>query len=447
MKIIIAGAGEVGFHLAKMLAHESHDITLIDFDEAKLNYAESHIDVQVVSGNASSIQLLKDCGIGEADLLIAATSIENTNIIVSILGKKLGAARTIARINNPEFQSDENTGYMNDLGIDVMVFPEYLAAKDIHRLIRRSALTDSFEFGEGRLSLTGIVLEDSSELVGKNLIQLASELPKSIQFTLVAVSRNNQTIIPRGDTFLKAQDHVYFISMPECIGDIIKLAGKEKVEVKNVMILGGGLIGRLLAQRIEQKYSVKLVEADKAKCFRLADTLSDTLVIHGDGRDVELLEEEGISDMDAFISVTGNSETNIISCLVAKNHGVKRTIALVENIEYISLSQNIGIDTLINKKLIAVHDIFRFVREGQVEHVTSLHGIESEILEFIVPDNSRITRNPIRALNFPRLAVIAGIVRGRKSYIASGDFEIQGGDHVVVFTIPKAIHEVEKFFK
>jgi len=356
MRIIIAGAGEVGFHVAKMLANEDHDIVIIDVNEERLSHTESHIDVGTLRGNAVSIRLLEEAGVKHADLLISATSSEETNITTAIIGKHLGAKRTIARISNPEFQIEKEKLDMQMLGIDAMVFPEDLAAKEIFRLIELSSATDSFEFGDGKLTLTGMIVEKHAPIVGKSLIEAVKMIPE-IQFTVVAIQRNNRTIIPRGDTHFQQGDHIYFISNPSCIQHIIRLTGQSGVQIKNIMILGGGLIGRLFAKMIEKHYNVRLIELNKDKCFSLAEELKETLVIHGDGSNVELLEEEGIEDMDAFIAVTGDSETNIISCLVAKNHGVQRAIALVENIDYISLSQNIGIDTLINKKMIAIRHI------------------------------------------------------------------------------------------
>lgn len=446
MKIIIAGAGEVGFHLAKMLSHEDHDIVLIDKDDERLAHAESHIDVSVIKGNALSISLLEEIGIKDADLLIAATSSEETNITVAIIGKHLGAKRTIVRISNPEFQNSKSKLDVSELGIDSMVFPEDLAAKEIFRLIKMSSLTDSFEFGGGKLSLTGLKIEDEAPIVGKSLVE-AAKIDPNLKFTAVAVQRKNKTIIPRGDTTFKANDHAYFISHSGCVNNLIEFAGKELYQIKNIMILGGGLIGKVFAKMVQDKYHVKLIEKDKNKCFDLAEELVHTMVIHGDGSNVEFLEEEGIEEMDAFISVTGDSETNIISCLVAKNHSVKRTIALVENIDYISLSQDIGIDTLINKKMITINEIFRHVREGRVEALTSLHGVESEVLEFIVHGACKIKGVPIKKLKFPREAIIAGVVRGDESFIANGDTHIESGDRVVVFTRPSAVHKVEKFFK
>lgn len=446
MKIIIAGAGEVGFHVAKMLAHEEHDIVLIDREEERLSHAETHIDVGVIKGNALSIKLLEEAGVKDSDLVIAATSSEETNMSVAILAKHLGAARTICRISNPEFQERTEAINMHQLGIDSMVFPEDLAARELHRLIEKSALTDSFEFGDGKLWLIGVVLTDDAPFNGLNLIEAVQQNPQ-VKFTVVAIQRNGKTIVPRGNSEFRANDHIYVIIHPECLEEMLRLAGKKPVTIRNIMVLGGGLIGKEFAKRVQKDFNVKLIEENREKCFDLADELDKTMILNGDGSNVEFLEEEGIEDMDAFVAVTGDSETNIISCLVAKNHGVKRTIALVENIDYISLSQNIGIDTLINKKMITINNIFRHVREGRVEALTSIHGIGSEVLEFVVHNECQIAETPVKKLQFPRGAIIAGVIRGEESFIANGETTIRDGDRVVVFTLPGSVHQVEKFFK
>ncbi|GAB4416654.1 MAG: Trk system potassium transporter TrkA [Bacteroidia bacterium] len=446
MRIIIAGAGEVGFHVAKMLSNEEHDIILIDKSEDRLSYVASHLDVGTLRGNAMSIRLLEGAGVQDADLLIAATSEEATNITTAVIAKHLGVRRTIVRISNPEFQLEKEKVDMARLGIDFMVFPEDLAAREVYRLIKLSALTDSFEFGNGHLTLTGMVVEPQADLVGKNMIE-AARIDPQLEFTAVAIQRNNRTLIPRGDTVIRSGDHAYFISKPGCIDRLMSMAGKIPFDIRNIMVLGGGLIGREFAKLTQDRYKVKLIEMNKDRCFQLADELPATLVVHGNGGNVEFLEEEGIGEMDAFVALTGDSEANIISCLVAKNRGVNRTIALVENIDYISLSQNIGIDTLINRKVITINNIFRHVREGKVEAITSLHGVESELLEFSVHAQCRILGVPIKKLSFPRDAIIAGVIRDEDGFIANGNTTIEEGDRVVVFTLPGAIHQVEKFFK
>ncbi|MEL7006621.1 MAG: Trk system potassium transporter TrkA, partial [Bacteroidota bacterium] len=352
MRIIIAGAGDVGYHLAKLLAYEEQDITLIDQNGETLNQAASNIDVHTIKGNSTSYRVLEEANIHNVDLLIAVTSSEETNITTCIIGKHLGAKRTISRIENIEYLQNKEKLDLKDLGIDEIISPESLAAKEIKRLLKEIALTDTFDFDEGKLSLVGVNIDQHSQLRNKTLVETA-HLNPSADFITVAILRNNETIIPHGDNKFMEGDHAYFIAQPDGIDKVISLSGRQKHGVKNIMILGGSKVGYHAAKRLSRKFKIKLIESDREKCFELADELKNVMVICGDGRDVELLEEEGIADMDAFIAVTGNSETNIISCLVAKNHGVKKTISLVENIDYIHLSQNIGVDTMINKKLIA----------------------------------------------------------------------------------------------
>jgi trk system potassium uptake protein len=446
MKIVIAGAGEVGFHLAKMLSTEAQDIYLIDQDAERLRYADNHIDVITHKGDATSIKVLEDVNIKNADLIIAVTSHQEANLIAAILGKKLGAKRAIARVKNYEYLSKKNKIDFEELGIDALFSARELASKEIVRLIKQSALTDNFDFGGGKLSLIGITLDSRCALIN-NSISSTQYLNVDMDFMPVAILRDNKTIIPRGTTILKKGDHVYFLTVPEKIDYILKITGKENADIKNIMILGGSIMGELAAEMLQDKYDVKLVEHDKNRCLELIERLPNTLIVNADGRNVETLEEEDLSDMDAFIAVTGNSETNIISCLVAKNHGVKKTIASVENVDYINLSQSIGVDTLINKKLIAVNNIFRYIRQGEVENIATLHGVDAEIIEFTILPKTLITKKPIKDLKFPKNAIIGGVIRGNDVFIPNGDFQIKENDQVVVVAFEEAIHDIEEFFK
>ena len=446
MKIIIAGAGEVGFHLAKLLATESQDIVLIDIQSEKLEYAQNHLDVITIRGDSTSFKVLQEAGIEDANLLIAVTSAGDTNITTCIIGKKLGAKRTIARIRNMEYLVNKSVLDFKDLGIDELISPESLAAREIKRLLKESAVTDSFEFEDGKLSFLGLQIDKNAPLIHKTVSETASLNPES-NFIIAAIHRNGQTIIPRGNTRFELNDQAYFIAQAGGVDSVLNYTGKKRIEIKNIMILGGSRTGVHAARRLSKIYNIKLIELDKDKSFELADALPDVLVINGDGTNAELLEEEGISQMDAFIALTGNSETNILSCLVAKNRGVAKTIAMVENIEYINLSHNIGLDTMINKKLIAANFIFRYIRKGEVISLTGIHGVDAEILEFKVPEGSKVTKKRIKELDFPKSAVIGGVIRDDTGYITLGDFQIIPNDRVVVFTLTKSIHEVEQFFK
>lgn len=446
MRIIIAGAGDLGFHLAKLLAYEEQDIIVIDQDNQALEHASNHLDVHTIKGSSTSISTLEEANISKADLLIAVTSNEDTNITTCIIGKSLGAKKTVARVSNIEFLHQRDKLDLKTIGIDEIISPESLAAKEIKRLLKESALTDTFEFEKGMLSMVGITVDEHSELRDKTLTE-AAYLNPDHNFTTIAILRDNRTIIPHGENKFLLNDHAYFIAEPSGIDRVMSLAGKERIDIKNIMILGGSKVGINTARNLSKKYNIKLIEMDKEKCFHLADVLTDTMIINGDGRDIDLLKEEGIDRMDAFIAVTGNSETNIISSLVAKNNGVRKTIAAVENMDYIHLSQSIGVDTLINKKLIAANFIFRYIRKGQVLNLTSIHGVDAEVLEFEVNPDSKITRQELRNLNFPKTAIIGGVIRKGIGHTVRGSFTFEPKDRVVVLSKSECIHTVEGFFK
>ena len=448
MKIIIAGAGDVGYHLAKLLAYEEQEIVLIDLNKEKLAFASNHLDVATIHGNSTSYKTLEDADIFNADLLISVTSSEEANLTTAIIGKHLGAKKTIARIQNVEYLFDKEKLDLKNLGIDELISPESLAAREIKRLLKDLAITDTFDFDEGRLTLVGVIIGKESPILEKTMSEV-THLNPDHNFLTVAILRQNETIIPHGNNRFKEGDHAYFIAQPEGVEKVLSLSGNttEVKSVKNIIIVGGSKVGYHAARRLSEDYKVKLIEKDKEKCFELADKLKKVLVINGDARDINLLEEEGLSNMDVFIAVTGNSETNIISCLAAKNHQVRKTIALVENTDYIHLSQNIGVDTMINKKLIAANFIFRYVREGNVISLTGIHGVDAEVLEFIVKAGSKITEREIKDLGFPQNAIIGGVVRDGKGYTVSGDFQLRPMDRAVVLCRGTCIHEVEQYFK
>ncbi|RIA08738.1 trk system potassium uptake protein TrkA [Flavobacteriaceae bacterium MAR_2010_72] len=448
MKIIIAGAGEVGFHLAKLLSYESQEITLIDINKDNLSYANDHLDIKVIKGDVTSIAILKEARINVAELFIAVTSSETTNITACVLAKQLGAKRTIARISNSEFIDQKEEVGFTKFGIDELISPESLAAAEIELLLNQYGFNDSYEFEDGALTMLSLRLSRTATFVDKTVKEAAQVFPE-LHFVPIAIQRfgTQYTIIPRGDTQFKEGDKVVFITSKGGDEELFELSGKVKTELKNVMILGGSKIGYKTTKDLcNSKFNVKLIESDREIAFELAEELPNALVLNGDGRNVELLDEENISEMDAFISVTGNSETNIMSCLVAKSRGVKKTIALVENMDYYQLSQSIGIDTLINKKLLAANNIFRYIRKGEVVAMTKLNNMNAELLEFVVNSKSKITLKHIKDLQFPRSAIIGGVIRNGKGIIPLGDFKIEIGDRVVVCCLPRSITEVEKFF-
>ncbi|MEP0131388.1 MAG: Trk system potassium transporter TrkA [Eudoraea sp.] len=448
MRIIIAGAGEVGFHLAKLLSYESQNITLIDSNKESLTYADTHLDIKVLKGDATSISVLSEAKVESSDLVIGVTSSETTNITLCLLAKQMGCKKTIARISNIEFLDNRELIKFSEMGIDELISPEELAATEIQLLLNQSAFFDTYEFEAGALMMVGVTLPKGAPFIGKSVKDAANIFP-GLHFMPIAMQRvgTQFTLIPRGDTVFKDKDQVYFVTDKEGVDDLYKLTGKKKEEIKNVMILGGSKVGFNAARDLcAKKFNVKLIEKNKEKAFDISDSLANVLVINGDGRNVELLDEESLESMDAFIAVTGNSETNIMSCLMARSKNIKKTIALVENMDYFQLSQSIGVDTLINKKLLAANNIFRYIRRGEVVALTRLNNLNAEILEFEVKATSKVNGKIIRELEFPREAIIGGIVRDGIGNTALGNFRIEEGDRVVVCCLPDSIPKIERLF-
>lgn len=445
MKIVIAGAGEIGQYLAKMLIKESHDIIVIDVDEKRLHALESGLDIMTYKGSCSSLQVLTDVEINKADLFIAVTHSEEINIMAAVFAKRLGVKKTVVRIDNMEYLEPKNKSHFISLGIDRMIYPEYIAAKEVVGLIKQTGTSEIFEFSDGKLTLFVVKLDKNAPIINKTLSE-AFSLSKEHNYRAVAITRNDVTIIPKGNDMLLDGDLVYVITNPSGVKSLMKYAGKKRFDIENVMIMGGSRIGRKVARSLETYLNVKIIEIDSQKCELLADEFSNSLVINGDARDIELLKEEGIDKMDAFVAVTGNAEANILSCILAKRYGVKRTIAEVENLDYIEIAKQMGIDTIINKKLSAASRIYTFTMKAEVSSIKCLTGNSAEILEFIVHNNSLVTKNKLKDIHFPKGALIGGVVRGRKSFIATGETQIKANDKVVVFVLPPDISKVEVFF-
>ncbi|NND77944.1 MAG: Trk system potassium transporter TrkA [Flavobacteriales bacterium] len=444
MRIIIAGAGDVGFHLAKLLALENHDITLIDVDREKLEYISKHLDVRTIKGSSTSLKTLKNANIERTKLLISVTSSEEVNFTTAVLGKRLGAERTVARISNVEFLYNRDEPFMKEIGIDEVISPVTLAAREIKRLITHAALTDHFQFERGKLSLMGIKIEEESPLNGKILSDV---IPLSERkFCNVAILRNNETLIPDENSRFHTNDHAYFVACPAGEEKVINLATHSSLNIKRIMILGGSNVGYHASRILGKRYKVKLVDHDRKRCEQIAEELGNVLVINGDPQDIDLLKEEGIEEMDAVIAVSQNSETNIISCLLAKNLGVAKTISLVENIDYIQLSQSVGVDTMINKKLIAANFIFRYIRKGDVLALASIHGSDCEVLEFEVKKGNKIQDKTVGELDFPEGAIIGGVIRRGEGQVPDEGFVFQERDHIVILSKPQCIHQVESYF-
>ena len=452
MKIVIAGAGEVGSHLAKMLNNETNEVTVIDERQDRLDALAAITDVITVLGNPSTIGTLHEAGVSNADLFIAVNPSESqdVNIVSAMLAKKLGSKKATARINNEEFLSYENKYLFTEMGIDLLFYPEKIAAGEIVDLLKRTATTDSLEFARGKLQVAVFKLEEESELIGMNMAEFSAvAATEGLKFRVVAISRNDETIIPKFDTKFKYHDLVFIISKREGMDMLMKYIGKENIEVKNLMILGGSPIGEMVAKQLSRQLdSIKLIEMNKEKCMDLSEKLpSNVVVVNGDGRNSDMLLEESIREYDAFVAVTNNSETNILACVAAKSLGVPRTIAEVENLEYIRLAESMGVDAVINKKLITAGRIFKFTLSSKVRFIKYMSGTKAEVLEYIVSPDSAITRHMLKDMNFPKNAIVGGVIRGNESFIAVGDTQIQAYDRVAVFALPEAVKEVDKFFK
>jgi trk system potassium uptake protein len=445
MRIIIAGAGEVGTHLAKMLSNENHEIVLIDTEEDRLKPVDSSLDVLTYVGSATSINILQEVLQKKTDLFIAVTHGEDTNITSSILAKRLGAIKTIARIDNLDYLEHSTLEFFKSLGIDSLIYPELIAAREVLSLLHETGTTEFMEFCGGKLAMYVQKLDENAPILNKSLEEIAIT-NSTDKYRAVAIKRNEKTIIPRGNESFLLGDLVFVISTNEGIDEMMASSGKENFEAKSIMILGGSRIGKHVALYMQKTCEVKLIDSDPERCEALSEILENTLIINGDCRNVDLLEQEGIAKMDAFVAVTGNSETNILSCLLAKKLGVKRTIAEVENMEYINLAENTGIDTIINKKISAASRIFRHTTNPNVTQVKYMTGTEAEVIEFNVPENSKITKGTLRSADFPKDAIVGGGTRDGIPFIATGDTIIKANDKVVVFTLPTAYEKISKFF-
>jgi len=444
MNIIIAGAGEVGRHLAKMLSRENHDIVVLDTNEEVLNSLNSNHDLMTLSGSPTSIEKIKEAGASSADLFIAVTPEESQNLTACILATKLGAKKTVARIDNPEYLQEQHKAFFEQLGIDSLIYPEALAAKEIFNSIKRPWARQWYEFCDGRMILIGVKVRTGAPILEKALSDI---FVNENDFRIAVINRNGSTIIPSGKDKLLPGDLVYFITLPEAIERIRKMSGKEDIHVHNVMILGGSRIAVKTTQLLPDSYKIKILEKDKGRSEWLTDkTDSGTMVILGDGRDMELLEAEGLDNMDAFISLSGNAETNILSCLAAKRHNVRRTIAEVENMDYIPLAENLDIGMIINKKLIAASHIYQMMLDADVTNVKSLTFADAEVAEFKVAPDARITKRLVKDLKLPENISLGGLVRNKKGMMIYGNTQIQENDHVVVFCPSSSIKHIEKFF-
>ena len=452
MRIVIEGAGEVGSHLAKMLSTEANEITVIDEDEARLSHLAMVADVVTMPGKPSSIRTLKAASVEKADLFIAVNPFtsQDVNIVSALLAKQLGCPKVCARIDSEEFLSYENKYLFTEMGIDMMFYPERIAASEIVDLLKRTASTESMDFARGRLQMAVFKLEEDSPLLDMKLAEFGAAISTDeLQFRVVAVSRGTETLMPRPDMRFKYHDLVFIITKREGLEPIMNFLGKSNIEVGKLMILGASQIGGMVAKSLSKQLdTIKVIDIDRKRCLELSEQTDDNvIVVQGDGRNSDLLLEENIKEYDAFVSVTGNDEANILACVVARQFGVPRTIAQVENLEYVKLAEDMGVDAIINKKLITAGRIFKMTLSSKVRFVKYMNGTDAEVLEYIVAPGSKITKYALKDLQFPQNAIIGGVIRGKEAFIAVGDTRIEAYDRVAVFALPSAVKEVDKFFK
>ena len=452
MKIIISGAGEVGSHLAKMLRNEANDICVIDSNQQRLTALSETADVVTVCGNPASIEVLKNAGAEKADLFVAVnpSTSQNVNVVCSALAKSLGSKKVVCRVNNEEYLAYDNKYLFSDMGIDLLFYPEKIAAGEIVDLLKRSASTEAMEFGRGKLQISVYKLEEDSPIIDKTLLDFSRDFADAeTRFRVVAIARGNETIIPKIDTRFRYHDLVFIISRRDGNAPLMEYLGKKDIEIKSLMMVGGGPIAEMVAKQLgRQMESIKIIEEDKNRCLYLSEHLGDNVtIVNGDGRNTDLLIEESLRSTDAFVALTESSETNILTCVAAKKCGIARTIAEVENLEYIRLAEDMGVDAVINKKLITAGRIFKFTLSDKIRFIKYMSGTNAEVLEYITAPGSKITSAQLKDLDCPGDAVIGGLIRGNESIIAVGDTRIEDYDRVVVFALPQAVKEVDRFFR
>ena len=446
MKIVIAGAGAVGTHLSKLLSGEHQNCVLIDDDEERLG-GLSEYDVMTYNASPTSIKALKEAGADKADLFVGVTPEESINLNACILAHALGAKKTVARIDNYEYLSPENQVFFKKLGVDSLIYPEVLAAIDITNGLKLSWVRQRWDVHNGALILLGIKLRETAEILNRPLRELCGP---DDPYHIVAIKREDDTIIPSGMDELRTNDLVYFMTTKEYIPYIRKIVGKEHyTDVKNVIIMGGGKTAVRAALTIPDYMNVKIIEKSSQRCERLNELLEDeeAMVIHGDGRDLGLLEEEGIKHTQAFVALTGNAETNILACMTAKKLGVRKTIAMVENLDYVSMAESLDIGTIINKKTIAASHIFQMMLEADVDNLRSLMLVDADVAEFTAAEGSKVTKKPVKDLRLPFGTTIGGLVRDGVGMLVNGNSQILAGDSVMVFCHDQKLNNLEKYFK
>ncbi|MDI6764505.1 MAG: Trk system potassium transporter TrkA [Thermodesulfobacteriota bacterium] len=445
MKIAIIGAGEVGFYLAQRLSLEKHDLVIIDNDPEKCAHAQEALDVSVIEGSASSQSVLKDAGLESADMLIAASGVDEINLIACMIASKMGVRRKIARVRNPDYYEKSSILKPEDLGVDLFIHPEEEVIEEITRLLMRASASEVIEFENGKVLVVGLKLDGQCPNLNKPLKEIGREEERR-NIRVVAMLKGEKTIIPTGEDYFSKNDQIFVVAKREGLPHVLSLTGKTDQKLDKIMILGGGKIGRGLAAKLEEQIEVTLIESNKEKSVRIASQLRRTAVYQADGTEIDTLAREGLLNMDAFIAVTGDDENNILSCLLAKHLGIHKTIALVNKPTYLPLLPVIGIDSTVNVRLSTASAILRFIRRGAILSAATFHGIDAEAIEFEVMKSNKVTGKPIKDLGLPKGSLIAAVVRKEEVFIPHGRSSLELGDKVIVIALPKAISAIEKRF-
>lgn len=442
MKIVIVGAGEVGTHLARLLSRENQDITLIDLNGERLAQIDATCNLLTLRGSPISFEVHRDAHVDKCDLFIAVTPEETTNVLACSMAKNLGAKKTVARIDNYEFMHEANVQFFRNMGIDVTIYPEYLAAKEMLKSLQHNWVRSWFELHNGQLIVIGVKIPESAPLANAQL----KSLYNVNSFHISAIKRYNETIIPRGDDYIRPGDIVYATTTSEGVDELREMCGRTKFNIHNIMIMGGSHIAVRLVNLADANYRFTIIELDRNRCNRLIELCPNADVINADARDIEVLREEGIDETDAFIALTDRSESNILTSLIAKECGVHKTIAEVEDLQYISEAENLNIGTTINKKLLASGRIFQMLLNDDAETSKFMAFGDADVAEIEAKPGSKITHAQVKDLSLNRNMTIAGIIRDGKGLLVNGNTQILPGDHVVVFCLSGIIHRIESLF-
>jgi len=444
MRILIVGAGAVGFFLARRLTDEGQEVTLVDPDGTKIQRASENLDVLAIKGNGASLPVLEEAGVSSADILMAVAGRDEVNLMACLVGSRSGVPVNVARVRHPEHFGPGSVLTREDLGVDLMIGPEQECAWEIFQLLTTSAATDMVRFAEGKVQLMGMRVKPDAPMAGKSLAELDREIPGR-RFVVAAVVRSRETRIPRGDTVIHPGDKIYVLAPSSDIGSLPTLTGSEPLKIRRVMVAGGSDEGVYLARHlIEQGIHCTILDRNRERCRELAEELPGALVLHGDATDLDLLEMEGVEGIDGFVTTTDRDEINMLAAELAKNLGARRVIPLIHRVEYMTLVDRMGLDAAVSPRISAANAILRYLRRGPVAAVATIKEGNAEAMETVIGPNARIAGQSVREIAFPRGALLGTIVRGDEVIMPRGDDVLLPGDHVIFFLLPEAVPAIQK---